>query len=176
MSHPDDSPPGPESTRTASSSRSRRRWRVDWTDDRGQVGGIEVLPFAILIFVIGALLVTNAWAVIDVKMAVNAATREGARTAAEARDKDDAANGSQTAAHDAITAYGRDRGSLNVDPPDYHGGTFGRCNLVTITARYPVPFITLPLIGTHGQAFTVSSSHTEIVDPFRSGLQGKTAC
>jgi len=176
MSNPDDAPAATSLTSAASNSRPRSRWRVTWADDRGQVGGIEVLPFGILIFVIGALLVSNAWAIIDVKMALNAATREGVRAAAEARDAGDARNASQSAAHEAITAHGRSSGSLDVDDPDYHGGSFRRCNLVTVTARYPVPVISLPLIGTHGRAFTVSSSHTEIVDPFRSGLEGENSC
>ena len=30
--------------------------------DRGQVGGIEVLPFGLLVFVVGTLLVANVWA------------------------------------------------------------------------------------------------------------------
>ena len=43
-------------------------------DESGQAG-IEVLPFGILTFVVGALLVANAWAVIDAKIAVSAAAR-----------------------------------------------------------------------------------------------------
>mgnify|MGYP006159427917 CR=1 FL=1 len=31
--------------------------RIDWSDDAGQVGGIEAIPFGLLIFVIGTLLV-----------------------------------------------------------------------------------------------------------------------
>ena len=37
--------------------------------DAGQVGGIEALPFGLLIFVVGTLLIANAWAVIDAKFA-----------------------------------------------------------------------------------------------------------
>ena len=36
--------------------------------DAGQVGGFEALPFGVLIFVVGVLLITNAWAVIDAKL------------------------------------------------------------------------------------------------------------
>ncbi len=57
---------------------------MNWRDDRGQVAGIEAVPFGILIFVVGALLIANAWAVIDVKMAVTSAAREAARTYVEA--------------------------------------------------------------------------------------------
>jgi hypothetical protein len=156
--------------------RRTRRRRIDWAEDRGQVGGIEVLPFSILIFVIGTLLVANAWAVIDLKMAVDAATREGVRSAAESSSALAARDSSRMVAREAIAGHGRDPGKLIVDPPDYHGGQFQRCNLVTVRASYPVPFISLPVIGTRGEAFTVTSSHTEIVDPFRSGLGERIAC
>ena len=32
--------------------------------DAGQVGGIEALPFGLLVFVVGTLLIANAWAVV----------------------------------------------------------------------------------------------------------------
>ena len=35
--------------------------------EAGQVGGFEALPFGVLIFVVGVLLITNVWAVIDAK-------------------------------------------------------------------------------------------------------------
>ena len=46
--------------------------------DAGMVGGIEVLPFGVLIFVVGSLLVANAWAVVDTKFMVTSAAREAA--------------------------------------------------------------------------------------------------
>ncbi|MBA2283441.1 MAG: hypothetical protein H0W25_19710, partial [Acidimicrobiia bacterium] len=61
---------------TSATAAARRLHR----DERGQMGGIEALPFGLLIFVVGALLVANAWAVIDAKLAVTAAAREAART------------------------------------------------------------------------------------------------
>ena len=58
-----------------------RRWqRFYWRDDRGVVGGVEAIPFGLLLFVAGTLLVANAWAVIDAKMAATSAAREAART------------------------------------------------------------------------------------------------
>ena len=54
--------------------------------DRGQIAGIEAIPFGVLLFIVGALLVANAWAVIDVKMTVTSAAREAARTYVEAPD------------------------------------------------------------------------------------------
>ena len=56
-------------------------------DERGQAGGVEALPFGLLIFVVGALLVASAWVVVDAKLAVVSAAREAARTYVEAEDQ-----------------------------------------------------------------------------------------
>jgi hypothetical protein len=158
----------------------RSRWlerpAIDWSDDSGQVAGVEVLPFAVLIFVVGSLLIAGSWATIDAKMAVNAATREAVRTFVEAPDEATATAQSTRVAREAVAGHGRNPDKLTLAPPDYHNGSFRRCNLVTIRASYPVPLIALPLIGSHGEAFTVTSSHTEVIDPYRSGLGGATAC
>ena len=63
-----------------------RRRRIDWNEDCGQVGGIEVLPFGLLVFIVGTLLVANAWAVVDAKLAVTSAAREAVRSYVEADD------------------------------------------------------------------------------------------
>ena len=149
---------------------------LDWTDDAGQVGGIEVLPFGVLIFVVGSLLVVNAWAVIDCKLAVDGAAREAVRTYVESANASDAQRISTEVAGDAIQAHGRDRGKLTVDPPAISGGGFVRCARVTITAHYPVPAITLPIIGGRGDAFTVTSTHSELIDPYRSDVPGEATC
>ncbi len=47
-----------------------------------------MLPFGVLIFVVGALLVTNAWGVVDAEIAADAAAREAVRTYVEAPDGD----------------------------------------------------------------------------------------
>ena len=56
------------------------------TGDAGQVGGIEVLPFGVLIFVVGTLLITNAWGVVDAEVAADAAAHQAVRTYVEAPD------------------------------------------------------------------------------------------
>jgi hypothetical protein len=166
----------PASPATIGATRSPRR-PFDWRDDRGQVGGVEVLPFSILIFVVGSLLVLNAWAVVDVKFAVDAATREAVRAFVEAPDEATATRRADRAAREAITGHGRDGAKLTVSPVDYgDGGSFARCAPVTIRASYPVPALSLPWLGRHGDAFRVSSSHTEVVDPYRSGLRASGSC
>lgn len=140
--------------------------RVDCRDDRGQVAGIEAIPLGVLLFVVGALLVANAWAVIDAKMAVTSAAREAARTFVEADDANTARAAAVTAARDAISAYGRNPDRLTLTGGD-EIDALARCHAVTFTASYRVPAISLPLIGGSGDGFVVHASHTEVVDPFR---------
>ena len=150
---------------------------LDWRDDRGQVGGIEVLPFWLLVFVVGALLIANAWAVIDAKSAVDAATREAVRSFVEAPDAATGATRADEVAREAIAGHGRNPTRLVLDPPIYDDGAgYARCNAVTIRARYPVPALTLPWLGGFGEGFQVSASHTEIIDPYRSGLRARGTC
>ncbi len=139
--------------------------------DRGQVGGIEALPFGVLLFVVGGLLVANAWAVIDAKMAVTSAAREAARTYVESTDPQRAYEGAVAAARDAIGSYGRDPTKLTVPRPD--NDRYARCEEVTFEATYPIPAITLPWIGGFGETFHVTARHTEIIDPFRDGVPGE---
>jgi hypothetical protein len=149
--------------------------RFDWRDERGQVAGIEALPFGVLLFVVGALLVANAWAVIDAKMATDSAAREAARTYVEAPDHETGLLDATAAARDAIAGQGRDADRLVLHGPA-SADEFTRCNRITFSARYDVPAFALPLIGGFGSGITVTSSHTELVDPFRDGVGGEAAC
>jgi hypothetical protein len=137
------------------------------------VGGLEALPFSVLIFVFGSLLLVNAWGVVDAKFAVSSAAREATRTFAESNDAAAGEVAARQAADDAITAYGRSPERLDLDGPN---GRLERCGTVSFTATYPVPAIRIPLIGGYGNAFDVTSTHTELVDGLRSGLPGEADC
>jgi hypothetical protein len=140
--------------------------------DRGQVGGIEALPFGLLIFVVGSLLIANAWAVVDAKFATDAAAREAVRSFVEADDPSVAVEEARAAGLAAIEGHGRDPERATVRP----AGTvrLERCARVTFEVIYEVPSLTLPLIGGYGRApFRVRSTHSELVDPFRAGLTGE---
>jgi hypothetical protein len=144
--------------------------------DRGQVGGIEVLPFGVLIFVVGALLVTNAWGVVDAEIAADAAAREAVRAYVEAPDGTSAATDARRAAAATLTAHGRRADLLTISIRRAGDAAFERCVPVTVDVHYPVPAIVLPWIGGYGHAFDVRARHTERVDPFRSGLTGNGMC
>lgn len=140
--------------------------------ERGSAGA-EVLPFCVLIFVFGTLLLVNAWGVIDAKFAVTSASREAARTYAESDGGLGGEAAARSAAEDAIRAYGRTPARLDLSEPQ---GTFVRCGEVTYTASYPVPAIQIPVIGGFGEAFDVTSSHTTRIDRLRAGLDAASAC
>lgn len=151
--------------------------RLDWSDDAGQVGGVEVLPFGLLIFVVGALLIANAWAIIDAKSAVDAATREAVRSFVEAPDASTGSVRADEVAREAIAGHGRNPTRLVLEPPAYdEGAGYARCAAVTFRGRYPVPALTVPWLGGFGEGFQVSSSHTEIIDPYRSGVRVRGTC
>ncbi|MGH9228450.1 MAG: hypothetical protein ACRD07_06905 [Acidimicrobiales bacterium] len=155
-------------------------------DDRGQVGGIEVLPFGLLVFVVGTLLVANAWAVIDAKLAVDAAARQAARHFVEAdvpaaRDYGDAEGGARRAGHEALAAHGRDaeRSTVELTRLESRDGQAGftRCARATFIATYDVPVLNLPWIGGFGSGLDVSGRHSELIDPYRDGVPGSAeAC
>ena len=134
--------------------------------ERGFVGGAEVLPFGFLLFVSVLLLIVNAWAVIDTKLAVSAAAREGARVYVESDSEDAAIDAAVAHARAALRSFGRDNEDVSV-AIDAEG--FARCARVSVTVRTTVPALTLPFIGGFGSGVTAQSTHSEIIDPFRSG-------
>ena len=144
--------------------------------DAGQVGGIEALPFGLLIFVVGSLLIANAWAVVDAKFATDAAARQAVRTFVEGGEEARARGDAVAAGLAAIEGHGRDAGRARVAPDGRLSLT--RCARVTFVAEYDVPALSLPFIGGYGPApFRVRSTHSELVDPYRSGVPGSAvAC
>lgn len=141
--------------------------------ERGAIGGVEVLPFGVLIFVAGALLIANAWGVIDAKLTVESAAREAGRAYVEAPDRDTAERAASRAAREAVAGAGRDpdRMALRDNNPD-----FARCSVVEHEANYEVPALTLPFIGSFGNGITVTGRHREIIDPYRQGLGPEHRC
>jgi hypothetical protein len=153
----------------------RRTTRINWSEDRGQVAGVEAIPFGLLLFVIGALLIANAWAVIDAKMAVTSGAREAARVYVEAPDHRTGLAQAEEAARAAIAAHGGNVAMVSIAGPTSEAA-FERCNHVSFTVSYPVPALTLPFIGGLGHGVDVRSTQTEIVDPFRNDVPGEAVC
>ena len=144
------------------------RW---WRDERGVVGGFEVLPFGFLIFVAGTLLLANAWGIVDAKIAASGAAREAARAYVESSAPDGRAAlaEAEAAAEEAMAGHGRDpsRMTLSSSGPL----VFERCAPATFVVTYEVPTISLPWIGGFGAGvFSTSARHSEVVDPFRDDV------
>jgi hypothetical protein len=139
-------------------------------DERGQAAGLEAVTFGLLLFVGGSLLVANAWGVVDAKLAASAAAREAARAYVEASAGPEGA--ARRAAADAVAGQGRNPARLTLRTE----GLFARCARVTAEARYPVPVVVIPWVGSFGQGITVRARHSEVVDPYRSDGPGSVAC
>ena len=133
----------------------------------GTAGGAETLAFGFLVFVVGTALVLNAWLALDAKLAVAAAAREGVRAFVEADDGADAVDDADRAVRDALTAHRLPlRRLTRLDLPD--ATAFVRCRRVEVTLVYATEVIRLPWFRT--PTIDVRSSHSEVVDPYRSGV------
>jgi hypothetical protein len=132
-------------------------------DEDGFVGGFEALPFGLLVFVVGTLLLVNAWGVVDGNLAASAAAREAVRAYVETGD----AALAEDAAVEALVGHGKAVGRADLR---WLAVTDERCRPVTAEVRYRVPAIALPWVGGFGGVITTTATHTELVDPFRSGL------
>ena len=136
-------------------------------DESGQVAGIEAIPFGILTFVVGALIIANAWAVVDAKMAVTSAARQATRAVVEAPINGDPVALADAAARSAIRGAGRDPDQLVLTPLD---ATFARCETVRYEASYRIAAIHVPWVGGFGSGFTATARYAEVVDPYRTGV------
>lgn len=140
--------------------------------EAGEVGGVDGLIFGVLIFVLGLLVVANAWGVIDAKVAAETAATDAVRAFVQTAPDGDAAGQARQAAVGAMAGSGRslERTSVTVT------GSPVRCSRVVAVVRYRVPLVAVPLLGGFGSGFVVSATHAELVDPYRSGLTGVPSC
>lgn len=159
------------------------RWHARWRDDAGAIAGFEALAFGVLIFVGGTLLIVNAWAVIDAKIAVSAAAREATRAFVETpagASADQARVRATQVGLDTVAGHSVNR-VAQVDVQmvgEAPGGGLIRCAQVTSTVTTHVPSVFVPFVG-HlggGVGFTVRASYSEVVDPYRSGLAAGGTC
>ena len=150
----------------------RRRGRSP-RGEEGFAGGFAGLLFGLLLFVVGTLLAAYAWAIVDTKSATSEAARQAARTFVEAADPAQASSGADRAAEQALAGYGRDPARARIAVVS---GVFARCQRITVAVSYPAPLFDLPFVGPLGAGSLVRSVHSELVDPYRSGLAGTAAC
>ena len=142
-----------------------------WRADDGFTAGLEALAFGVLVFVFGTLILVNAWAVVDASFATSAAAREAVRAVVQAESTDLTAAQLEAralgAAGQAFLADGY------ADTPKLTASSLSltRCATVAVTISMDVHPTIVPGLIEPG-AYTVRASHAEVVDPFRSGLDG----
>lgn len=136
-------------------------------DESGQAAGAEAIAFGMLVFLVGVLLVANAWAVVDAKLAISAAARQAVRAYVEAPGDADPMALADNAAREAVRGHGRNPDRLVLR---LVSGEFTRCSVVRFEASYTVPAVSVPWVGGHGDGFTATSRHAEIVDPYRDNV------
>ena len=134
-------------------------------DDRGIVGGADVLLFGIVGVVFTSLVIMNVWFAVDTSLAVSAAAREGARTFVEGPG---ASGDAEVVMARVMNEYGLDNPANMTNSIQIDGGDFERCALVTSTATYRINLLAVPFFGDFG-SHTITAQHSEIIDPFRSG-------
>lgn len=141
------------------------------------VAGLEALAFGVLVFVVGTLIVVNAWAVIDARFATAAAAREAVRAVVAAPEVgltgDQLNQRARAAAAQALAAHGYTRDPELSGPPLVQA----RCATVDITVALEVIPTILPWVA-QPPSYRVASRHAEVIDPFRAGLggEGLTGC
>lgn len=141
--------------------------------EAGQVAGVEVLAIGLLIFMVGSLLILNAWAVVDARLMVATAAREAVRAAVESPNGTVAQERANTQARASASGHGQDPDRLQLSGTALDEAGFRRCAPVSVTVSYYVPAVALPWVGGFGHGFTVAATHSGIVDPFRDGdLEG----
>ena len=140
--------------------------------ERGFIGGAEGAIFGVLVFVLGSLVIGNAWGVIDASFAASAAAREASRAYVEAGNGTEADAAARRAASETMIGHGR-KGPVTLAYPD--GRPFDRCAPVTIEIAYQVPVVAIPLLGSIPGGITVHARHRERVDPYRSRRGGGAA-
>jgi hypothetical protein len=139
--------------------------------EAGQVGGFEAVAFGMLVLVMGTLIIGNAWGVIDARTAANEAAREAARAFATAPAQTDA-QAEDLAQHTAAATLAQ----LGWRGPGFSvrrvQGSFVRCALVTYEVDIAVPVLRLPWLQAGVSVFRATATHSERVDPYRSGVPG----
>jgi flavin-binding protein dodecin len=141
-------------------------------DESGQLGGMEAIAFGLLVLIVGTLLISNAWGVIDAKSAASEAARQAARTYATA-PVTQASEAAALASQSAANTLGEMGWSAVAN--QLTQGTFERCAVITWEVAVRVPAFKLPWLAAGPSFFTASAYDSQRVDPYRSGVPGDPA-
>jgi len=133
------------------------------------------MAFGILVFVIGTLVVVDAWGVVDAKMATSSGAREAARAYVEGPSQQGALRDANQAV--AVAMNGRRTRSWQLTVRNANGSAgYDRCGQVVAEVSTDLARVPLPLLRRAAGTFRIQSSHTEVVDPYRAGIPGTAKC
>jgi Flp pilus assembly protein TadG len=142
--------------------------------ESGQAGA-EAVAMAIIFGVFIILLFANIWTVVDTKMRASDAARDIARQLVESpADKITDANAKAILASQPWEA--RQLVSQPVAAMLEPTLPAVRCSRVVVAVNVRVRAIIFPFAKNWAPGFNVGSRHSELVDPFRSDLEGDGLC
>jgi hypothetical protein len=150
--------------------------RSRWSAEAGLAAGAEALVLGMLVFVVGTLVAVTTWAAIDTRFATAAAAREGARAAATTPPGEGPLAAAEAAVVAALEGHGLDPGRAELELHGPVGASLERCQEVSVTVTYRLDAVRIPVIDVTALGFDVNGRHTEVVDPFRSGLAVGGSC
>jgi len=131
-------------------------------DERGQAAGIESIPFGVLIFIGGLLLMVNAWAVVDRRGSVDAAASAYLRSYSSASSADEGRLRGESAARASLGDQLETARALRIRHP---AEPFGPCRIAEVVVTVEVPMVEMPFIGKFGRT-DVSTTQRELVQPY----------
>ena len=134
--------------------------------ESGQAAGIESIPFGILVFVGGVLLVINLWSVVDTRASLDSAARDYLRAYTAAPDRATARIVGRAAARASLSSRSGRPSAVRIGAPTER---FGPCRPATVRLELTIDAIHAPFIGTLGTAI-VSTTQTELVEPYGVAL------
>ena len=132
-------------------------------DERGQVGGVESIPFGVLVFIVGTLIAVNGWGWLSTHRAADSIAREYLRTYTEQRSEAEASAAASDVADIIIESRSISPDRVTITTPTTHEP----CEIAQVTVAIATPAMRLPFITDLG-ARTVSVTHIERMDPYRS--------
>ena len=151
-------------TGRASTHRARRG-----RGEHGQAAGIETLPFGVLVFIAGTLLVVNAWAVVTNRATADSIAREYLRAYTKETTQPAALDAGRHVVDAIVASSGLPPDRVRVDPPT----EWGACAVATVTVHLAVPDIHAPFLGDLG-AHQITVIHRDRIDAYRRVLAPTT--
>jgi hypothetical protein len=148
---------------TAGPGSTRRPGRVH--GEHGQAAGIETLPFGVLVFIAGTLLVVNAWAVVTNRATADSIAREYLRSYTKETSRPAALDAGRRVVDAIVASRGLPPGRVHVDPPT----AWGACAVATVTVHLTVPDIHAPFLGDLG-THQITVIHRDRIDAYRRGV------